>query len=75
MNPDYSLADWVSYRGTFTAASNSTYPWLAFRVLGHVFALLGRLSFLSFKYRELVWRQRPEAAVRAEVISRGATPR
>ena len=32
------------------------------------FALLGRLSFLSFKHRELVWRQGAEAAVRAAVI-------
>jgi hypothetical protein len=32
------------------------------------FALLGRLSFLSFKHGELVWRQGTEAAVRAEVI-------
>jgi hypothetical protein len=32
------------------------------------FALLGRLCFLSFKRRELVWRQGTEAAVRAEVI-------
>jgi hypothetical protein len=50
MNPDYSLADWVSnrgpsapenlsarldqYRGALIAAPNSTYPWLAFRDLG-----------------------------------------
>ena len=33
------------------------------------FALLGRLCFLSFKHRELVWRQGTEAAVRAEVIA------
>jgi hypothetical protein len=32
------------------------------------FALLGRLCFVSFKHRELVWRQGTEAAVRAEVI-------
>ena len=32
------------------------------------FALLGRLCFLSFKRRELVWRKGTEAAVRAEVI-------
>ena len=32
------------------------------------FTLLGRLCFLSFKHRELVWRQGTEAAVRAEVI-------
>ena len=33
-----------------------------------VFTLLGRLYFLSPKYRELVWGQGSEAAVRAEVI-------
>ena len=32
------------------------------------FALQGRLCFLFFKHRELVWRQGPEAAVRAAVI-------
>ena len=36
MNPVYSLADWVSYRGTLSKADFSTYPWLTFRVLGHL---------------------------------------
>jgi hypothetical protein len=34
INPDYSRARWVRNRGTLTAAPNSTYRWLAFRVLG-----------------------------------------
>ena len=33
-----------------------------------VFALLGRLSFLSFKHRELGWCQCAEAAVWSQVI-------
>jgi hypothetical protein len=34
IDPDHSLAGWVSNRGTLTAALNSTYRWLPFRVLG-----------------------------------------
>jgi hypothetical protein len=36
--------------------------------LGHYFALLGRLHFLSFKHGELGRRQGAEAAVRSQVI-------
>jgi len=47
MNPDYSLADWVSYRGTLTQALLSTYARHTFRVLGQAFWFIVHLEFFG----------------------------